>query len=48
MVLRTHKLPSGRLKNNIGEVGEAMFQGFEGRCELIFCTLFIEKATWMN
>jgi hypothetical protein len=24
MVLRTHNLPSGRLKKDIGEVGEAM------------------------
>jgi hypothetical protein len=29
MALRTHNLPSGRLKYDFGEVDEAMFQGFE-------------------
>jgi hypothetical protein len=31
------------LKNDFGEVYEAMFQGFERPCELIFCIQVIEK-----
>jgi hypothetical protein len=30
------------LKNEIGKVYEAMFQGFERPCELIFCILVTE------
>jgi hypothetical protein len=30
------------LKNDLGEVYEAMFQGFERPCELIFCILVIK------
>jgi hypothetical protein len=39
----THYLPSGRLKNDFGEIDEAMFQGVERPCELIFCNLSIKK-----
>jgi hypothetical protein len=46
MALRTHNLPSGRLKKDFGEVDEAMFQGVEGLFELIFCIPCMEKATW--
>jgi hypothetical protein len=44
MTLRTHNLPFGRLKNDFGEVDEAMFQGVERPYELIFCILSIEKS----
>jgi hypothetical protein len=43
MALRTHNLTSGRLRK-LGEVDEAMFQGVERPCELIFCILRIEKS----
>jgi hypothetical protein len=41
MILRTHNLPSGRLKNDVGEVEEAMFHGVGKQTELIFCILGI-------
>jgi hypothetical protein len=41
---RTHNLPSGRLKNDFGEIDEAMFQGVEGPYEIIFCILSIEES----
>jgi hypothetical protein len=44
MALRIHNLPSGLLKNDLGEVDEAMFEGVERRYELIFCILSIEKS----
>jgi hypothetical protein len=45
MILRTHNLPSGRLKKNyFGEFDEVFFQGVERPCELIFCILRIEKS----
>jgi hypothetical protein len=44
MALRIHNFPSGRLKNKFGEVDEAMFQGMERPCELIFCILGIKKS----
>jgi hypothetical protein len=44
MALRTHKLPSGRLKNDFGEIDEAMFGGVERTYEFIFCILSIEKS----
>jgi hypothetical protein len=44
MALRTHNLPPGRLKNDFGEVDEAMFHGVESPNELIFCILSIEKS----
>jgi hypothetical protein len=46
MVLRYLILPSERLKNEFGEVDvdEAMFQGVERPCELIFCILGIERS----
>jgi hypothetical protein len=44
MALRTHNLPSLRLKNDIGEVDEAMFRGVEKPYELIFCILSMEKS----
>jgi hypothetical protein len=46
MSLRIHNLPSGRLKNDIFEVDEAMFQGDGRPCENIFCILGIQKAKW--
>jgi hypothetical protein len=44
MALRTHNLPSGRLKNDFVEVDEAMFQVVVRPYELIFCNLNIEKS----
>jgi hypothetical protein len=41
---RTQYLPFGRLKNEFGEFDEAMSQGVERLCELIFCILGIEKS----
>jgi hypothetical protein len=32
------------LKNDFGEVDEAMFQGVDRQCEPIFCILDIEKS----
>jgi hypothetical protein len=32
------------LKNDFGEEDEAMFQGVERLCELIFCILGMEKS----
>jgi hypothetical protein len=43
MALRIHNLPSGSLKNDFGEVDEAMFKGVERLCENSFCILDIEK-----
>jgi hypothetical protein len=43
MALRTHNLPSGRLKKDFVEVDDAMNQCAERSCELIFCILLIEK-----
>jgi hypothetical protein len=42
MALRTHKMPSERLKKRLFEVDEAMFKGVERQFELIFCILGIE------
>jgi hypothetical protein len=42
MTLWTH-LPSGRLKNNFGEVDETKFQGVETQCQIIFSILGIKK-----
>jgi hypothetical protein len=36
MVLTTHNLPSDRIKNDIGEVDEAVYQGVKMPCEIIF------------
>jgi hypothetical protein len=36
-------MPSGRIKNDFGEVDEALFQSVEGPCELIFCILRVER-----
>jgi hypothetical protein len=44
MVLRTYNLPSGPLKNDIGEIDEAMFHVFEMPYELVFCILRIEES----
>jgi hypothetical protein len=41
--LAVHNLRSERLKNDIGEVDEAKFQGFERPCALIFFILVIER-----
>jgi hypothetical protein len=44
MVLRTHNLPSGRLKHAFCEEHEVMFQCVDWPCELIFCILGIDKS----
>jgi hypothetical protein len=44
MALRTHNVPSGRHKNDFGEVDESTFQGSERPYEVIFCMLSIEKS----
>jgi hypothetical protein len=44
VALRTHNLPSGRLKNDFGEVNEVMFQGFERPYDLILCIREMEKS----
>jgi hypothetical protein len=36
------------LKNDLGDVDEAMFQCVERPCEIIFCITGIEKANWTN
>jgi hypothetical protein len=41
MALGTHKLASGRLKNDFCEVDEDMIQGVDRPCELNFCNLDI-------
>jgi hypothetical protein len=43
MALITHNLHSGRLKNDFGEVEEAMFQSVERTSEVILCILSFEK-----
>jgi hypothetical protein len=43
MALRSHNQPSGRLKNEFGEVDEAIFQDVERPCELFFCIHGVEK-----
>jgi hypothetical protein len=37
-------VPSGRLKNDFGEVDEAMFVGVERPNEFILCILGFEKS----
>jgi hypothetical protein len=39
MALKTNNLPSERLKKDFGEFDEALFQGVERSCEIIFCLL---------
>jgi hypothetical protein len=46
MALRTHNLPSGRLKYDFAEVDKALFHCVEMPCELIFCILAIDKSDW--
>jgi hypothetical protein len=41
--LRTHNLPSWCLKNDFGEVDNAMFHGVKRPYEPIFCKLIIEQ-----
>jgi hypothetical protein len=36
MALRTHNMPSGRLKNDFSEVDKAIFQGVERPRDIIF------------
>jgi hypothetical protein len=43
MALKTHNLPSGRLKKDFCEVDEAMFEGVERPYEIIFWILSIEN-----
>jgi hypothetical protein len=43
MFLITHHLPSGRLKNDFGDVDEAIFHGVECPKELTLSFLSIEK-----
>jgi hypothetical protein len=45
MTLRTHNIPSGRLKNDFGEVDKVdKIQGIEKPWEIIFCIPGIEKS----
>jgi hypothetical protein len=44
MALKTHNLPSGRIKKDVVEVDEEIVQGVERPCELIFCIQVIEKS----
>jgi hypothetical protein len=44
MALGNHKLPSGLLKCDFGEVDKAMFQGVDGPCEIFFQSDFNEVA----
>jgi hypothetical protein len=44
IALRKNNLPSGRLKKDYDEVDEAMIQGVDGPCELIFCIQVILKG----
>jgi hypothetical protein len=37
-------LPSGQLKNDIGEADKAIFEDVERSCELFFCILDIQKS----
>jgi hypothetical protein len=48
IALRNHNLPSGRLKNDNDEVDEAMFQGVDGPCELIFLIRESKKMTFVK
>jgi hypothetical protein len=45
MALRNN-LPSGRLRKQVCEFDEAMFQGVENSYELILCILGIEKINF--
>jgi hypothetical protein len=45
MELRTHNQPSGRLKNDIREFDEAVFQGVEGRANSFCASWASKKAT---
>jgi hypothetical protein len=44
MAMRTHDLPSGRLKNNFDEFDVTMYQGADGLFEIIFCIPGIEES----
>jgi hypothetical protein len=44
MAMRSHNLPCERLKNDFREVDEAIFQGVEMPCEIIFWIPWIEKS----
>jgi hypothetical protein len=44
MGLRTHNVPSGRLKNVFGEVDETMFQDVERPYDHVFCFLSFETS----
>jgi hypothetical protein len=44
MTLSTHNLHSGRLKNDIGEVDDAVFQCVKRQLELNFGFLRVEKS----
>jgi hypothetical protein len=46
MALRTHNLPSRRLKERVCWSRWAMFKGVERTFEIIFCIPCIKKATW--
>jgi hypothetical protein len=43
MDLSTHNVPSGTLKKNFVQVEEAVFQGVERLCEIIFCIMGTER-----
>jgi hypothetical protein len=44
MAMIAHNLPSSVLKNDSGEVDEALIQGIEKPGEIIICILGIEKS----
>jgi hypothetical protein len=44
MALRTHNMPSGRLKKDFGDVDEAMFKGVKRPHDIIYCIVGIEKS----
>jgi hypothetical protein len=46
MARTTHNCILDVIKNDFGKVDEAMFQGVEMLCELIFYLLFIEKSNF--
>jgi hypothetical protein len=48
MALRTHNLPSGRLKYDFDEVDEAMFQGVDGPSERILGHPWNRKMTFLK
>jgi hypothetical protein len=46
MALKTHNLPSGRLKNDCVEVDEGMFKGVKGQANSFSASWALKQATW--